>query len=229
MTRTAQKTTPPPILLQTVKVKVTLRLTVGQSVSPGVEPHLGLMTRYLLLFDSCGLVFMGRPLAFVYAAGPRKRSVSRVRVPRISRPYFTVSVLRLSFSSPPTTRRVTVEVFDPASTRVVLQTDPHTLRWYDTDRIENGVSNNYSIVACVFIDAVKVLPIRCLATIEDIYRRTDWWEGFMKYAVEIDSCSIMYIATIIKIDSIIQKLMGGDNTQTASWSHIPTFIFLKVG
>jgi hypothetical protein len=42
-----------------VKVKVTLRLTVGQSVSLGVEPHLGLMTRYLLLFDSYGFVFVG--------------------------------------------------------------------------------------------------------------------------------------------------------------------------
>jgi hypothetical protein len=31
--------------------------------------------------------------------------------------YFTISDLRLPFSSPPTTRRVTVEVFDPASTR----------------------------------------------------------------------------------------------------------------
>jgi hypothetical protein len=40
-----------------VKVKVTLRLTVSQSVSLGVEPHLGLMTRYLLLFDSYGLGF----------------------------------------------------------------------------------------------------------------------------------------------------------------------------
>jgi hypothetical protein len=39
-----------------------LRLTVGQSVNLGVEPHLGLMTRYLLLFDSYGLVFVGRPL-----------------------------------------------------------------------------------------------------------------------------------------------------------------------
>jgi hypothetical protein len=29
-----------------------------------------------------------------------------------------VSDLRLPFSSPPTTRRVTVEVFDPAATRV---------------------------------------------------------------------------------------------------------------
>jgi hypothetical protein len=32
-----------------LKVKVTLRLTVSQSVNLGFEPHLGLMTRYLLL------------------------------------------------------------------------------------------------------------------------------------------------------------------------------------
>jgi hypothetical protein len=32
-----------------VKVKVTLRLTVSQSVSLGIEPHLGLMTRYLAI------------------------------------------------------------------------------------------------------------------------------------------------------------------------------------
>jgi hypothetical protein len=42
-----------------VKVKVTLRLTVSQSLSHGVEPHLVLMTKYLLLFDSYGLVFVG--------------------------------------------------------------------------------------------------------------------------------------------------------------------------
>jgi hypothetical protein len=49
-----------------VKVKVevtfTLRLTVSERVSLGVEPRLGLMTKYLLLFDSYGLVFVGRPL-----------------------------------------------------------------------------------------------------------------------------------------------------------------------
>jgi hypothetical protein len=44
-----------------VKVKVTLRLTASQSVSLGVESHLGLMTRYLLLFDSYGLVLCGVP------------------------------------------------------------------------------------------------------------------------------------------------------------------------
>jgi hypothetical protein len=34
----------------------------GQSVSLGVEPHLGLMSRYLLHFDNYGLVFVGRSL-----------------------------------------------------------------------------------------------------------------------------------------------------------------------
>jgi hypothetical protein len=57
-------------------------------------------------------------LSVVCAAGPCQRSLSRVRVPWDLRPYLTVSDLRLLFSSPPTTRRVTVEVFDPASTRV---------------------------------------------------------------------------------------------------------------
>jgi hypothetical protein len=77
------------------------------------------MTRYLLLFESYGLVLWGAlsdertGLSFVYAAVPRQRSLSRVRVPWISGPYFT---LRLPFSSPPTTRRVTVEVFDVATT-----------------------------------------------------------------------------------------------------------------
>jgi hypothetical protein len=59
-------------------------------------------------------------LSFVYASGPCQRSLSRVRVPWDSRPYFTVSDLRLPFSSHPTTRRVTVEVLDPASTPVIL-------------------------------------------------------------------------------------------------------------
>jgi hypothetical protein len=62
-------------------------------------------------------------LSFIYAAGPCQRSVSRVLVPWDFRPYFTVSHLRHPFSSPPTTRRVTVEVFDPTSTRGCLTPD----------------------------------------------------------------------------------------------------------
>jgi hypothetical protein len=36
--------------------------SVSQSVSLGVEPHLGHMPGYLLLFDSYGLVYVQRPL-----------------------------------------------------------------------------------------------------------------------------------------------------------------------
>jgi hypothetical protein len=55
-------------------------------------------------------------LSFTIASGPRQRSYFRVRVSWDSSPYFTVSDSRLHFSSLPTTRRVTVEVFEPAST-----------------------------------------------------------------------------------------------------------------
>jgi hypothetical protein len=61
-------------------------------------------------------------LSFTIAAGSRQRSHSRVRVPWDWRSHFTVSDSRLPFSSPPTTRRVTVEVFDAASTRDSLTT-----------------------------------------------------------------------------------------------------------
>jgi hypothetical protein len=56
-------------------------------------------------------------LSFTVAAGPRQRSHSRVRLSWDSRPYFTVSDSKLHFSSPPTTHRATVEVFDSASTQ----------------------------------------------------------------------------------------------------------------
>jgi hypothetical protein len=43
-----------------------------------------------------------------------------------------------------------------------------------TDRIENNVSNNSSIVVCVFIAAVTFLLSHCLATIrEHTYRHRD--------------------------------------------------------
>jgi hypothetical protein len=56
-------------------------------------------------------------LSFTIAAGPRQSSHFRVLVSWDTWPYFTVSDSRLPFPSPPTTRRVTVEVFDLASTR----------------------------------------------------------------------------------------------------------------
>jgi hypothetical protein len=88
-------------------------------------------------------------LYFVCAAGPCQRRSFWVRVFWYSRPYFTVSDLRLPILSPLTTRRVTVEVFDPASTRVLPCNGSWTsLYSLGTYRTENTVSNNYLIVVC---------------------------------------------------------------------------------
>jgi hypothetical protein len=74
------------------------------------------------------------------------------------------------------------------------------------DHIENYESNNSSIVACVFVATVTLLPSHCLATVGgNTYR----WEGFMKYVIEMGSSAMMYIPSFIKICSDIQKLMRG--------------------
>jgi hypothetical protein len=67
-------------------------------------------------------------LLFTIAADPCQRSHSRVRDPRI---YFTVSDSRLPFSSLPTTHRVTVKLFDPASTRETLTVTIQSELLYD--------------------------------------------------------------------------------------------------
>jgi hypothetical protein len=58
-------------------------------------------------------------LSFKIAAGSRQPIHFLVQVPWDSRPYISVSDSRLPFLSPPTTRRGTVEVFDPASMREI--------------------------------------------------------------------------------------------------------------
>jgi hypothetical protein len=99
--------------------------TDGQlaSLSWNKAPFWSSWPDFYFCLTVAGLLIWGAPsdertgLSFAIANGPRQRSHSRVRVPWNSRPYFTVSDLRLPFSSPPTTRKATVEVFDPASTR----------------------------------------------------------------------------------------------------------------
>jgi hypothetical protein len=96
--------------------------SVGQSVLQ-LSTHLWLTTRFLLPSHSCMFFHVGHSLwredgSVVYnCCWPRHCSHFRVRVPWDLWPYFTVSESRLPFSSCPTNRRATVEVFHPASTR----------------------------------------------------------------------------------------------------------------
>jgi hypothetical protein len=107
-------------------------------------------------------------LSFVYAAGPSQRSLSQARVLWDSRPYFTVSDLKLPFSSPPTTRRIKVEVFDPASTRVPAprkeDTFPHGFisRRYGFQPFRClGILNSLIYTACINLSTRS----RCVATL----------------------------------------------------------------
>jgi hypothetical protein len=93
------------------------------SLSWNKAPFWGLRPDFYYCQTVAGLLMLGAltdertGLSFTTVAGSRQRSHSPVRIPWDSRPYFTVSDSKLSFSSPPTTRRATVEVFDTASTR----------------------------------------------------------------------------------------------------------------
>jgi hypothetical protein len=91
--------------------------TDGQpaSLSWSKAPIWGLRPDLHYLCESYALAFVGRPVWREIGS-----VLSWVRIPCDLRLYFTVSHLRILFSSPPTARRVTLEVFDPASTRISL-------------------------------------------------------------------------------------------------------------
>jgi hypothetical protein len=136
-----------------VEVEVTLRLTVSQSVSLGVEPHVGLMTRYIFLFDNCGLAFWGAlsdertGLCFVYATGPCQRSFFRVRVPWDSQPYLVSQIWDFPF----------LRLLRLAGSRwrycSIVRSSLYNL----------GAAPTENTAACWFTAAELCLPQRCIA------------------------------------------------------------------
>jgi hypothetical protein len=104
-----------------VKVKVTLRPTVCQSVLV-LGAHLGPATNFSHLFffciDNCGFLDVGHPLwgkdgSVIYctiASGSCQSSHSWVEVPQNSRPHFTVSS-----ETPPTWRARSPYLYPPGT------------------------------------------------------------------------------------------------------------------
>jgi hypothetical protein len=104
--------------------------------------------------------------------------------------------------------------------------------WYDSDRIENDTSDSYSIVASVFVDAILFLLSRCLVTTAGYtFRGIDWWEIFMKWAVEIGSGAMIYVPSFIKIRSGINFVIRGLHRHRLRGDHISLLYFFgnKVG
>jgi hypothetical protein len=105
-------------------------------------------------------------LSFTIAAGSCQRSHSRIRVPWDSRPYFTVTDSRLPFSSPRTTHRATVEVFDLTYTREASRTLELSLTnalslWLGANRRETTTSNTSCITLLLFVFCTLLRNVTC--------------------------------------------------------------------
>jgi hypothetical protein len=148
------------------------------------------MTRYIFLFDNLVLLLWGAlsdertGLSFVYAVGPCRRSLSRARVPRDSRPYFTVSDLRVPFSSPPATSCGTVfTASDIESARTHRKHGLYCWRNLFTARCL-AMESPFPIVGQEFFFAGTWLPNCSLAT--DVLVIIFYCKKFYRWCVTLD-------------------------------------------
>jgi hypothetical protein len=90
-------------------------------------------------------------LSLATSAGPRQRSHFQVWVTWDPWPYFTLWDSRLPCLSPSTTRRVMVEVFDPASTRESTYNSFRAGTHYNCNVQRNGCCNHISLTAWLHV------------------------------------------------------------------------------
>jgi hypothetical protein len=104
--------------LSLLELKVMLRPTVSQPVCLGIKHPPGASDQIFFTVRQLRVCWCGG-LSVMRGRGCRLQ-LPLALANAVSRPYFTVSDSRLPFSSPPTTRKATVEVFDSASTRELM-------------------------------------------------------------------------------------------------------------
>jgi hypothetical protein len=109
-----------------LSLSLTLRLTVSRSVCLGIKHPSWAYNQIFITVRQLRVCDVGRSLwwedgsAVYNCSWPLPAQSFWVWVLWDSWPYFAVSDSRLPFSLPPMTRGVTVEVFDPVSTRESL-------------------------------------------------------------------------------------------------------------
>jgi hypothetical protein len=92
----------------------------------------------------------------------------------VLKPFLTINSLNVSHIHP-LTRLITIRNIDTikkSNNKKVWEELIAYVLSYDTDHIENDVSNNCSIVACVFVAALMFLQSRCLATTGETHTDT---------------------------------------------------------
>jgi hypothetical protein len=134
--------------------------------SPYVTPSLtrGWVCHLQLLLAHASAVIMTIFYCLRFNTHPTWRARSLYLFPPRNRVVLLYHQALVPFSSPPTTRRAMVEVFEPAST----QGPTKNSSWFSLcslhmDHIYNNTSNNSSAVACLFVTMETCLLCCCLA------------------------------------------------------------------